>query len=249
MALIKCDECGREISSKSLFCPGCGYPTHLNSALGGAVSEPEAVKQIREQMTAAEPAQPAEPETPQPAPQPQPAPAPIPEPEPAPEPQEQEQPQEPEEPEEQEPAEDLEEEQPRTPSRRNERIKVWLFLGVFLILLGVVLYFYFTAPVEPIEDETVAGEIEAVEDAASDSIASDLPDTDTDTAAVAAPAAAATAPAPVTAPAAVTPKPRTAPQPARESSGEVREIKVAPLSEQARAPRHTTPEPETDNAE
>lgn len=242
MALIKCDECGREISSKSLFCPGCGYPTHLNSALGGAVPEPEAVKQIREQMAAAEPAQPAEPETPQPAPQPQPAPAPIAE--PIPEPQEQEQ-EQPEEPEEQEPAEDLEEEQPHTPSRRNERIKVWLFLGVFLILLGVVLYFYFTAPVEPIEDETVADEIEAVEDAASDSIASDL----TDTAAVAAPAAAATAPAAANAPAAVTSKPRTAPQPARESSGEVREIKVAPLSEQARAPRHTTPEPETGDAE
>lgn len=33
MALIKCDECGREISDKSVFCPGCGYPTHLNSAL------------------------------------------------------------------------------------------------------------------------------------------------------------------------------------------------------------------------
>lgn len=240
MALIKCDECGREISSKSLFCPGCGYPTHLNSALGGAVPEPEAVKQIREQMAAAEPAQPAEPETPQPQPepqpQPQPAPAPIPEPAPAPQEQEQEQP---EEPEEQEPAEDQEEQQPHTPSRRNERIKVWLFLGVFLILLGVVLYFYFTAPVEPIEDETVADEIEAVEDAASDSIASDLPDT----AAVAAPAAAATAPA------AVTPKPRTAPQPAGESSGEVREIKVAPLSEQARAPHHNSPEPETGNAE
>lgn len=33
MALIKCDECGRSISDKSLFCPGCGYPTHLNKAL------------------------------------------------------------------------------------------------------------------------------------------------------------------------------------------------------------------------
>lgn len=33
MALIKCDECGREISDRSAFCPGCGYPTHLNKAL------------------------------------------------------------------------------------------------------------------------------------------------------------------------------------------------------------------------
>lgn len=44
MALIKCDECGREISDKSQFCPGCGFPTHLNSALhpaGHETEEPE----------------------------------------------------------------------------------------------------------------------------------------------------------------------------------------------------------------
>ncbi len=33
MALIKCDECGREISDRSAFCPGCGYPTHLNKSV------------------------------------------------------------------------------------------------------------------------------------------------------------------------------------------------------------------------
>lgn len=26
MALIKCPECGREISDKATACPGCGYP-------------------------------------------------------------------------------------------------------------------------------------------------------------------------------------------------------------------------------
>ena len=39
MALIKCDECGREISDKSIFCPGCGYPTHLNKSYKGNVTE------------------------------------------------------------------------------------------------------------------------------------------------------------------------------------------------------------------
>lgn len=33
MALIICDECGHSISDKSIFCPNCGYPTHLNKAL------------------------------------------------------------------------------------------------------------------------------------------------------------------------------------------------------------------------
>ncbi len=33
MALITCDECGHRISDKSIFCPNCGYPTHLNKAL------------------------------------------------------------------------------------------------------------------------------------------------------------------------------------------------------------------------
>lgn len=26
MALIRCDECGKEISDKAAACPGCGYP-------------------------------------------------------------------------------------------------------------------------------------------------------------------------------------------------------------------------------
>lgn len=43
MALIKCDECGRQISDQSVFCPGCGYPTSKQSALREAPEEtPEA---------------------------------------------------------------------------------------------------------------------------------------------------------------------------------------------------------------
>lgn len=30
MALIKCSECGKEISDKAASCPGCGYPTKNN---------------------------------------------------------------------------------------------------------------------------------------------------------------------------------------------------------------------------
>ncbi len=41
MALIKCDECGHKISDKSIACPNCGYPTHLNKALAAAKTKPE----------------------------------------------------------------------------------------------------------------------------------------------------------------------------------------------------------------
>lgn len=30
MALIRCPECGREISDKATVCPGCGYPMAEN---------------------------------------------------------------------------------------------------------------------------------------------------------------------------------------------------------------------------
>ena len=33
MALIKCAECGREISDKAEMCPGCGYPIKRNGVL------------------------------------------------------------------------------------------------------------------------------------------------------------------------------------------------------------------------
>lgn len=31
MALIKCPECGKEISDKAIRCPSCGYPIERNS--------------------------------------------------------------------------------------------------------------------------------------------------------------------------------------------------------------------------
>ena len=30
MALIKCPECGRQVSDRAIECPGCGYPIHDN---------------------------------------------------------------------------------------------------------------------------------------------------------------------------------------------------------------------------
>lgn len=30
MALIKCEECGKEISDKAAFCPSCGKPSNMN---------------------------------------------------------------------------------------------------------------------------------------------------------------------------------------------------------------------------
>ena len=41
MALIKCDECGRQISDRSQFCPGCGFPTHLNKHFHKDEAKPE----------------------------------------------------------------------------------------------------------------------------------------------------------------------------------------------------------------
>ena len=32
MALIKCPECGKDISDKAFTCPGCGYPMKTNDA-------------------------------------------------------------------------------------------------------------------------------------------------------------------------------------------------------------------------
>ncbi len=228
MALIKCDECGREISSKSLFCPGCGYPTHLNKALNGA-PQPQAVEAIKEAMEAV---------TPEPAPgaapqaEPTPVPSPVPQPEAGSETPE-------------EVKENLNNavadyeatlEGGAESRRRNERIKVIIFIGVFLALLITVLYFYFTAPVEQIGEEA---ETEMVDDAApveADTAVTTLPDTaeGVSTPAVA-PAPAAASPAPKAA------TPQTPREPATQVSDAPREIKVAPLSQQAAGPSHSEP--------
>lgn len=59
MALIKCDECGQQVSDRSLFCPHCGYPTHLNKAFRG--EEPETFKKLESLLSEKEEQQPISP--------------------------------------------------------------------------------------------------------------------------------------------------------------------------------------------
>lgn len=57
MALIKCDECGREISDRSQFCPGCGFPTHLNKIFTEAKASeptPEVARPVTDEPVATE---------------------------------------------------------------------------------------------------------------------------------------------------------------------------------------------------
>ena len=225
MSIIKCDECGREISSKSLFCPGCGYPTHLNSAHPDG-HEPEALAAIRKAIENDQP-------------------------EPAAQPQDEtdttvDTHQEAEESKvsatadecglvpETEPEENPEEdpEDYKESHRKNERNKVWLFLSVFILLLGVVLYFYFTSPVDKVEEESVDEEM--IDQYESDSLsvaASTDPDTTmhntADTVANRATSKPAARPAVQTA--------TTTP-----SQAEERVITVAPLSRQAAHSSDTT---------
>lgn len=48
MSLIKCDDCGSDISDSSLFCPHCGRPTHLNKAYPHPGEVPEAYTKLVE---------------------------------------------------------------------------------------------------------------------------------------------------------------------------------------------------------
>lgn len=48
MSLIKCDDCGSDISDSSLFCPHCGRPTHLNKAYPHPGEVPEAYTKLAE---------------------------------------------------------------------------------------------------------------------------------------------------------------------------------------------------------
>ena len=230
MSLIKCDECCREISSHSLFCPGCGYPTHLNSALTDH-TEPKQFAALKEVIETT-----VVPELPEPAAVAKPEPVAVAE---TTETAEKEETQETQETQETEEAAEASEavaeyeaslEGGRDHRRRNERMKVFLFLGVFLALLGVVLYFYFTSPIEQIgeeaEDVTVAEEIEAVTDsvaAAPDTVPEANPDTTWSAKPAAAPAPAA----------AGTAKPAPASAAGSQTTSDTREIRVAPLSTQA----------------
>ncbi len=140
MALITCDECGRQISDKSVACPHCGYPTHLNKGAQAPVADTEqnVSHVVVPEGVEAEPSesvvskvvitQPLAPEAAEPVvskvvmPQ-EPAHAPTPAPE---------------------SNDDTAVPEPQKPDpRRNERIKLWVFLGIFFLVALVVLVCYF----------------------------------------------------------------------------------------------------------
>lgn len=184
MSLIKCDDCGSDISDSSLFCPHCGRPTHLNKAYPRPGEVPEAYTKLAEAIkeepkvaTVAKTATVA--------------------------------------------ADDDGAERAR---RRNERLKVALFLAVFVVILGLVLWVYFFMPRPEQEDELLEAteEITIVEDSASAA----TPDT-----APAAPVVPAAAK-----PAAIAPKATQAAAPAPKAERAAGEITMKSLQEQAAHP-------------
>lgn len=184
MSLIKCDDCGSDISDSSLFCPHCGRPTHLNKAYPRPGEIPEAYKKmaeaIKEEPKVANVAKTATVA-----------------------------------------ADDDGAERAR---RRNERLKVALFLAVFVVILGLVLWVYFFMPRPEQEDELLEAteEITIVEDSASAA----TPDT-----APAAPVVPAAAK-----PAAIAPKATQAAAPAPKAERAAGEITMKSLQEQAAHP-------------
>ncbi len=184
MSLIKCDDCGSDISDSSLFCPHCGRPTHLNKAYPHPGEVPEAytklAEAIKEEPKVANVAKTATVA-----------------------------------------ADDDGDERAR---RRNERLKVALFLAVFVVILGLVLWVYFFMPRPEQEDELLEAteEITIVEDSASAA----TPDT--------APAAPA-APTPPK-PAAIAPKAAPAAAPAPKAERAAGEVTMKSLQEQAAHP-------------
>lgn len=184
MSLIKCDDCGSDISDSSLFCPHCGRPTHLNKAYPHPGEVPEAYTKLAEAIkeepkvaTVAKTATVA--------------------------------------------ADDDGAERAR---RRNERLKVILFLAVFVVILGLVLWVYFFMPRPEQEDELLEAteEITIVEDSASAA----TPDT-----APVAPAAPATPK-----PGAIAPKAAPAAAPAPKAERSAGEVTMKSLQEQAAHP-------------
>lgn len=184
MSLIKCDDCGSDISDSSLFCPHCGRPTHLNKAYPRPGEVPEAytklAEAIKEEPKVANVAKTATVA-----------------------------------------ADDDAAERAR---RRNERLKVVLFLAVFVVILGLVLWVYFFMPRPEQEDELLEAteEITIVEDSASAA----TPDT-----APAAPAVPAAAK-----PGAIAPKAAPAAAPAPKAERAAGEVTMKSLQEQAAHP-------------
>lgn len=187
MSLIKCDDCGSDISDSSLFCPHCGRPTHLNKAYPRPREVPEAytklAEAIKEEPKVANVAKTATVA-----------------------------------------ADDDDAERAR---RRNERLKVVLFLAVFVVILGLVLWVYFFMPRPEQEDELLEAteEITIVEDSASAA----TPDT-----APAAPAVPAAAK-----PGAIAPKAAPAAAPAPKAERAAGEVTMKSLQEQAAHPVET----------
>lgn len=181
MSLIKCDDCGSDISDSSLFCPHCGRPTHLNKAYPRPGEVPEAYTKLAEAVGSKKDVSDASDVS---------------------------------------DATDVDDDGAERARRRNERLKVILFLAVFVVILGLVLWVYFFMPRPEQEDELLEAteEITIVEDSASTA----SPDT--------APAAPA-APTP-SKPAAIAPKAAPAPK-AERAAGEVT---MKSLQEQAAHP-------------
>lgn len=183
MSLIKCDDCGSDISDSSLFCPHCGRPTHLNKAYPHPGEIPEAYTKLAEAIK-------DEPKVANVA----------------------------------KTATVAADDGAERARRRNERLKVILFLAVFVVILGLVLWVYFFMPRPEQEDELLEAteEITIVEDSASAA----TPDT-----APAAPVVPAAAK-----PAAIAPKATQAAAPAPKAERAAGEITMKSLQEQAAHP-------------
>lgn len=185
MSLIKCDDCGSDISDSSLFCPHCGRPTHLNKAYPHPGEVPEAYTKLAEAIRSKKDVSDASDVS---------------------------------------DATDVDDDGAERARRRNERLKVVLFLAVFVVILGLVLWVYFFMPRPEQEDELLEAteEITIVEDSASTA----TPDT-----APAAPAAPAAAK-----PGAIAPKAAPAAAPAPKAERAAGEVTMKSLQEQAAHP-------------
>ena len=185
MSLIKCDDCGSDISDSSLFCPHCGRPTHLNKAYPRPGEVPEAYTKLAEAVGSKKDVSDASDVS---------------------------------------DATDVDEDDAERARRRNERLKVALFLAVFVVILGLVLWVYFFMPRPEQEDELLEAteEITIVEDSASAA----TPDT-----APAAPVVPA-----ASKPAAIAPKATQAAAPAPKAERAAGEITMKSRQEQAAHP-------------
>ncbi len=185
MSLIKCDDCGSDISDSSLFCPHCGRPTHLNKAYPHPGEVPEAYTKLAEAVGSKKDVSDASDVS---------------------------------------DATDVDEDGAERARRRNERLKVVLFLAVFVVILGLVLWVYFFMPRPEQEDELLEAteEITIVEDSASAA----TPDT-----APAAPAAPTTPK-----PGIIAPKAAPAAAPAPKAERAAGEVTMKSLQEQAAHP-------------